>query len=66
MKLIHILSIIPFVLALGLLPLVNKVQIYVLGMPFLLFWVVIWTVLISGILYVVYKLDPANQEGDEE
>ncbi|TCP30850.1 uncharacterized protein DUF3311 [Scopulibacillus darangshiensis] len=63
---IYILGIIPFIGGLGFLPAVNKVTPYVLGMPFLFFWMVLWTVLITCILGIIYKIDPANKEGDSE
>ncbi|NOU70393.1 DUF3311 domain-containing protein [Paenibacillus sp. LMG 31458] len=67
MKLIHFLALLPFVGMLVLLPLVNKVQPFILGMPFILFWVVLWAVLSSACLGLIYKLDPANAtEGGEE
>jgi len=42
----------------------NKTTPYVLGMPFLLFWIVLWVLLTSGIMAVIYQLDPANKDGD--
>lgn len=35
---------------------------YVLGMPFILFWIVLWVVLSSAIMALVYRLDPANRQ----
>lgn len=65
MRIIYILSVIPFIGILGFLPLVNRVEPFVLGMPFNMFWMAMWTVLTSVILGIMYKLDPRNQEGDE-
>ncbi len=45
------------------LPLVNRIEPYILGMPFLLFWISLWMVLSSVILYILYKLD-ADREGE--
>ncbi|MEH7335325.1 DUF3311 domain-containing protein [Neobacillus drentensis] len=42
----------------------NRVTPYVLGMPFFHFWVVLWSLLTTGILGIIYKLDPANQKED--
>lgn len=47
------------------LPLVNRVEPFVLGMPFIVFWIFLWVVLTSGIMAIVFKLDPANQEGGD-
>ncbi|MEH7335605.1 DUF3311 domain-containing protein, partial [Neobacillus drentensis] len=44
MKLIGFLAIIPFIGFLGGIPFVNKVNPYILGMPFILFWIVLWVV----------------------
>ena len=66
MKLLIILSLVPFIGILGFLPLVNRVEPFVLGMPFNMFWMVMWTILSSIILTIMYKLDPRNQKGEEE
>ncbi|MBI0579461.1 DUF3311 domain-containing protein [Neobacillus cucumis] len=65
MKLIHVLSTIPTIGMLFFLPLVNRVEPFVLGMPFIVFWIFLWVVLTSGIMAIVFKLDPANQEGGD-
>jgi hypothetical protein len=63
-KLIHLLGAIPFLGILGGIFFVNRVTPYVLGMPFNLFWLVMWIVLISATMAVIYRLDPANREGE--
>jgi hypothetical protein len=65
MKLIHFLALLPFIGMLGFLPWVNRVTPFVLGMPFILFWIVMWAILASGILGIIYKLDSANKGGDQ-
>lgn len=62
MKAIHLLGTIPFLGILGGIFFVNQVTPYVLGMPFILFWLVMWVVLISVTMAVIYRLDPANRE----
>jgi len=42
----------------------NRTEPYVLGMPFIMFWTVLWVVLTSVIMFIVFKTDPANKEGD--
>lgn len=64
MKLIYLLAILPFIGILGCITFVNKVTPYVFGMPFILFWIVLWVVLTSAIMAIIYKLDPVNKEGD--
>ena len=44
----------------------NRVEPVVLGMPFILFWIVLWVVLTSVIMAIVYQLDPANKEDETE
>ena len=66
MKLLIILSLVPFIGILGFLPLVNRVEPFVIGMPFNMFWMVMWTILSSVILGIMYKVDPRNQKGEEE
>jgi len=39
----------------------NRVQPLVLGMPLLLAWLVMWVVLTSIIMAVIYAFDPANR-----
>ncbi|WP_047154830.1 DUF3311 domain-containing protein [Aneurinibacillus tyrosinisolvens] len=61
MKLYHLLALIPFITILGLSSWANRVEPYVLGMPFLLFWVVLWTVLSTPIMWIIFKLDSASK-----
>ncbi len=66
MKLIHVLGLIPFIGMLGGLPFANQVHTFVLGLPFLLFWIVLWVVLTSAVMAIVNYIDPANRkEGTE-
>lgn len=65
MKKIHVLALIP-VLCLVVGPVfANSVTPYVLGMPFLLFWVLLWVLITSLCMGIVYVFDPANK-GDME
>ncbi|WP_026574216.1 DUF3311 domain-containing protein [Bacillus sp. UNC438CL73TsuS30] len=66
MKLQHLLSLLPFIGILVLMPFVNTVKPYVLGLPFVFFWMVMWVVLTSIILWVVYRIDPINKESEAE
>jgi len=61
-KLLYVLSAIP---AIGSLSVINKVEPFVLGMPFVLFWTILWVFLTSIFLLIVNKLDPANKRGDQ-
>lgn len=64
MKLIHFLALIPFIGILGGSYFANRVTPYVLGMPFFLFWIVLWVFLTSLVMIIIFKIDPANQDGD--
>ena len=66
MRPIFLLAVLPFIGILVGTPFVNRVEPYVLGMPFILFWIVMWVVLSSIIMAIVYAADPANKEGDAE
>ena len=66
MRLIHALAALPFLGLLGGMVFANRVEPFVLGMPFFLFWIVLWVVLTSMIMAVVYVLDPANSEDETE
>jgi hypothetical protein len=61
-KMIYLLSVIP---AIGSLVIINRVEPYVLGMPFVLFWSILWLCLTSMFLLLVNTLDPANKGGEE-
>ncbi|WP_413366754.1 DUF3311 domain-containing protein [Lysinibacillus sp. 3P01SB] len=65
-KYFQLLLIIPFIGMCVLLPWANRAEPYVFGLPFLLFWIVLWMLLSSLILFVVYKLDPENEGSEVE
>jgi hypothetical protein len=60
-KYVQLLLIIPFIGMCVLLPVADRIEPYILGLPFLLFWIVLWMILSSVVLLIVYKLDPANK-----
>ncbi|MFM0203290.1 DUF3311 domain-containing protein [Paraburkholderia fungorum] len=60
--LLRVLAALPFVGILLGVPFVNRVEPLVLGMPFVLAWIVMWVVLSSIIMAIVYRLDPTNRE----
>ena len=63
MRLIYLLAALPFIGILGGIPFTNRVEPYVLGLPFILFWIAMWVVLTSIIMGIVYLLDPTNKGG---
>jgi hypothetical protein len=64
MRPVYWLAALPFLGLLGGIPFVNRVEPFVLGLPFILFWIVLWVALTSVIMWVIYSLDPANREGE--
>jgi uncharacterized membrane-anchored protein YitT (DUF2179 family) len=51
--------------ALGSLVVINLVEPYVLGLPFVLFWAICWVFLTSLFLIIANKFDPSNEEEEE-
>lgn len=61
-KIVYLLCAIP---AIGSLVIINRVEPYVFGMPFVVFWAILWVVLSSAFLLAANALDPANKEEGE-
>ncbi|MFB0636672.1 DUF3311 domain-containing protein [Bacillus rugosus] len=66
MKLIHILAAFPFIGILLGIPFANKVTPYVFGMPFILAYIVMWALLTSALMAIVYVLDNENKKEEAE
>ncbi|WP_066073526.1 DUF3311 domain-containing protein [Neobacillus soli] len=56
---VFVLTLIP---AFGSLVVINRVEPYILGLPFVLFWAICWVGLTSLFLIIANKLDPASEE----
>jgi hypothetical protein len=61
MKPQYVLAAIPFVGILAGIFFANRVEPYVLGLPFALFWVVAWVVVSAGLMAIVYRLDTRDR-----
>ena len=61
MKVQHAIAAVPFVGVLVGMFFANSVEPYVLGLPFAMFWVVMWVVASSGLMAVVYRLDARDR-----
>jgi hypothetical protein len=51
------------------IPFANRVEPYVLGLPFLLFWIVAWVVVTSAIMGFIWSADrrlAAREQADSE
>jgi len=51
------LGAIPFITLVFALPLVNRIKPVILGLPFLLFWMLFWVALTPVILFFAYKVE---------
>ena len=65
MKLIHGLSALPFIGILAGIFFANRVEPYVLGLPFAMFWVVMWVVVAAALMAIVYRLDARDRDRGE-
>jgi hypothetical protein len=64
MPFVRYLAVLPFLGILVGVPLLNRVEPLVLGMPLILAWIVLWILLTAVIMGIIYLCDPAN--GDAE
>lgn len=62
---VRLLALLPFVAILLGPFFVNRVTPYILGMPFLLAWLVAWILLTTVIMAVIFRFDPANRDDTE-
>jgi len=61
MKVQHVIAGLPFLGILVGMFFANSVEPYVLGLPFAMFWVVMWVVVSAGLMAVVYHLDARDR-----
>lgn len=61
MKLQHALAALPFLGVLAGIFFANRVEPYVLGLPFAFFWVVMWAVLSAVVMAAVHRLDSRDR-----
>lgn len=66
MRPLNLLALLPFIAILGGVFFVDRVTPIVFGMPLVLAWIVLWIVLTSAIMAVIYAFDPANRGGSGE
>ena len=64
MRGLSLLAILPFIAILGGGFFLNHPTPFILGMPLLLGWLVLWILLTSAIMGLIYALDPANRGED--
>lgn len=65
-KLALLCGAIPFLTLVFALPLVNRLEPMVLGLPFILFWIFSWVLLTPFILMLAFKLEKKYNPPDKE
>jgi len=66
-RLALIFATIPFLTLVFALPFVNRIEPVILGLPFVLFWILLWVVLTPAVLWAAYKIEKKhNPPGDED
>ncbi len=64
-----LLGAVPFITLVFALPLVNRIYPIILGLPFILFWILSWVILTPFILFLAYRVEKKfnpPQGGEEE
>ncbi len=62
----HLLAALPALGMLGGVPFANRVPTLVLGLPFLLLWILCWVVATSACMALLYVLDRRHQPDADE
>ena len=60
----HLLALVPLLALLFAPYIANRLEPRVLGMPFLLGWIVVWVLLTSVVMFVILRLDGAAPDVD--
>jgi hypothetical protein len=64
-RLALLLGAVPFLTLVFALPLVNRIEPVILGLPFLLFWILGWVLLTPFILLLAYLLEKRFNPPDD-
>jgi hypothetical protein len=64
-KLALLFAAIPFLTLVFALPLVNRLEPVILGLPFLLFWILLWVVLTPPVLFAAYLCEKKFNRSDK-
>ncbi len=65
-RLALIFGAIPFLTLVFALPFVNRIKPVILGLPFVLFWILLWVALTPAILWAAYKIEKKYNPPDDE
>lgn len=60
----HLLALVPLLALLFAPYIANRLEPRILGMPFLLGWIVVWVLLTSVVMAVILRLDGNQVDGD--
>lgn len=60
----HLLALVPLLALLFAPYIANRLEPRVLGMPFLLGWIVVWVLLTSVVMFVILRLDGDRSDAD--
>lgn len=61
----HLLAVVPLLALLSAPYVANRLEPRILGMPFLLGWIVAWVLITSVVMALILKLDGNHQDADE-
>ena len=61
-----LLGAVPFITLVFALPLLNRIHPVILGLPFLLFWILVWVMLTPLVLYAAYRVEKRYNPPDKE
>lgn len=56
---------VPFVMLVFSLPFANRIEPIVLGLPFILFWIMLWIVLTPALLFLAYRIERRTTGPDD-
>lgn len=66
MQIIRLLGLLPFIGILVGACFMNRVTPLIFGLPLLLAWLLLWLLLTSAIMALVYWIDPANRSATDK
>lgn len=58
--------VIPYLAIVAAFPFYNRAEPFILGLPFIYFWIFAWIPLTSLSMYIGFRLDPLNKEEQNE
>ncbi|MCU9594396.1 DUF3311 domain-containing protein [Caldibacillus thermolactis] len=62
MKPLYFIAFIPVLAFLVGVPLANRIEPMIMGLPFSIFWIVLWVILSSLTIFIMYTFDDHKEE----